>query len=196
MIQEMTGTSKMGQALMVRLPDRLEFNMSPLMDASASELPDSPEFSFMPQESITAFREASYRIVQAVEGIQRVGVGGKLICPAKDHQDGYKLLQTKLCNVKLDPKTSDFTYTINIAREKSFDGKATRINRLCTWRCVMVNLLKDDGTLWQLYGAEMEPDINTAPNIDFSTFSLEDRKSILATLFDYHMEFATSGESP
>ena len=198
-VQELSGNTPIGLATLIALPGRIEFHLAPSPVADSASIPqDSIQFAFIEDDYSNAFLAAAKQFINDLEGLLRIGVGTNLVCPAEDHRHGYRLLQSRLSNVTLEESATDFVYKIN--RQRSLVLPTTNspimVNRLCQWRCVRLDFANDDGNKRVLFGAEMEPDVNTAPSVNLNQSAADDRSFIVGELFNFASEFSVKGETP
>lgn len=109
-------------------------------------------------------------------GVSRIALGAVLLRPAIDKVDGYRVLQSFLSDVRIDPeRSSDLVYRINRPRP-STEVKGMVINRVSTWTVTRFNrayvsLVPTDGavaaqsttTIAGPCAARLELDVNTFP---------------------------------
>lgn len=173
---------------------KIDFTVSP--GFALAEVPD--EMPSLPTEGHfeASFNEAANRLLEIIPALVRLAVGGHFIFPAADKETGYTLLGKFLPTVKIDPiGSSDFQYRINRRREIELGERKVTINRLVTWGCLGFNV--------QVMGSSASrasdsvsaiTDVNTDPSTDVPSFSTEDRKLIVSSLFSFSRELAEKGD--
>jgi hypothetical protein len=129
---------------------------------------------------------------------RRIAFGATLIQPTNGHASAYQLLSKYLHSVRLDPRSSDFSYQINFPRESKLGIPGLRINRLMRWNALrmQLELATPESRLEPpppRYASGLELDINTVP--EFSTENLSVRYSeMFSELVDLAKEIAEKGE--
>lgn len=148
----------------------------------------------------------------------RIALGLVLQQPVETRKEGYTILQEYLKNsVRLDSEnSSDFIYQINRARILRFGDTLIPINRIAKWSVVyqaasaisltvtplQPPLLSDSQLLTEHLSAQLELDINTAPNqtphfvaTTPTRFDLA-YTPILAAFQEFALEIAEQGDIP
>lgn len=136
--------------------------------------------------------------------ILRLAVGSELFIPVPDRDAGYEQLAKYVQHaVRVDLNSSDFLYQINRPRVTRSGVEGLRINRLSTWRVIMLRLKMKytsggqtvDREGEQLHALHVTTDVNTSP--EYGKELPQDR---LVTLFrelvELTMEIAEKGDTP
>jgi len=133
--------------------------------------------------------------------IGRLAFGAVLSQAVQSHVAGYKLLQSYLPAVKVDPDNSfDFNYQINRPRNSQLGINDLRVNRLCKWNVITAqahlftsgkSVVKDI----DIYSARLELDINTHQSYS-DELPHEALVRLLSELVDLGKEIAEKGDVP
>lgn len=96
----------------------------------------------------------------------RLAFSARLLQPAANVQEVYRVLADRLPAVNLDPNPDDFLLQINRRKKTSDVVPGLPINRMCTWSKMTAPMIREPGKppKWpdKCYTA-LELDINTAP---------------------------------
>jgi hypothetical protein len=111
---------------------KITWTIAPRLD------PETPPDSFV---ALAPYPEARDRFIQLVRpwlselcpAIRRLGVGAVLIQDTESHADAYRLLDTYLPAIDVDPESTDFLYRVNRRRRSHTSIHNLYINRLTSW---------------------------------------------------------------
>ena len=108
---------------------------------------------------------------------KRIAFGAELLAEVSDVRSGYLALQSYLPDIRLDPQSSDFSYSIN--RPRTSQDLAVKINRLSRWGVVILLRFK--------MGVPSESVVLQAPDSQWTACRLS---------LDINTDAAFSGELP
>jgi hypothetical protein len=136
-------------------------------------------------ETISSFKEMVKKWITSCPDMRRLAFGALLINLSDSRQGAYEMLDCFLGdNVKVDPETIDFSYTINRTCTSQTSEKIN-INRLCKWYPIKLAVKVNETETFSKYACSLEMDINTIPGDDIIL-----DKEIHLLLFDELIEKA------
>jgi hypothetical protein len=128
----------------------------------------------------------------------RLALSAKLLQPAANAEEAYRVLAAHLPTVKLDSNPNDFLLQINRRKQKSDVVDGLPINRVCTWSKMNVAIVIEPGRPihWPdgCYSA-LELDINTAPE-NTEILPRESLASLFTELASLGGDVAEHGDIP
>jgi hypothetical protein len=151
-------------------------------------------------DALTIFIPAMSTWLRLWPPLKRIAFGAQLIQPTEGHSSAYQLLNRYLHSVKVDPRSSDFSYQINFRRDSRLQIPGLAINRLMRWNALRMQLeLMAGNTPLEptaaRYACGLEIDTNTIP--EFNTEILAERyPELFNELVDLAKEIAAKGEIP
>ncbi|MDB6154768.1 MAG: hypothetical protein JWL90_3221 [Chthoniobacteraceae bacterium] len=176
---------------------RVQIDVTETIEAysAPSETPQSSEIELFDN----AVAEAVPWLLEQLPSINRVAVGYIRLLPTESRETGYRVLSKLLPAVNLDPsESSDFMFRINRPRSLDFGERSVKINRLCTWSCLLVSVTVNGlgvaTTLPPRLSARLESDINTVPEFDFQTLNLQEKLAVFSCIFAFSRELPTTGD--
>ena len=111
------------------------------------------------------FQPLALKWMQFLSGVSRIGLGAELLWHVDSHEDGYRMLDKLLPDVKVDPKSLDLIYRINRRRDLPVGNDTLTVNRLSTWGVKRFAFEQTRGSMSTaqsaFYAAHAELDINT-----------------------------------
>ena len=119
---------------------RIDWILAPDPERAGEELGMASVGPF--SDAIKVFPASVTRWLARCPVISRLALGGAVLLPVASRVEGYEKVQSKLKDVKLDPKGSrDFLYQINRPRtSQSYEG--LQLNRLTKWSVAVFVLLR------------------------------------------------------
>ena len=146
------------------------------------------------------FSEAATNLVaREQQRITRIALGAHYVCLVADKQEGYRILSEYVVGIRLDDTCSDFQYRINRPRNVSCAGQDVQFNRLSTWSCLVLKLgvqvpggVSSQSTIG--LAVSVTTDVNTVPELDFSTLSAQAKANAVNQLFDLTREIPQRGD--
>jgi len=201
-----------GGALILALqPGRIDWYLRALEDQEEGQQDIPASVVCLKPEAIIKFYELAVRWMKldTCPPLTRLALGGLLLQPVEDRQNGYQKLKNYLHDVKLSPESSDFLYQINRPRDSRVGLSGLRINRLCKWSVALLGRIsvslsvvpKDKKPVTGSvegqgqYACRVELDINTAQEFK-GEFSGHILNSIFNELVDLAQEIAEKGDVP
>lgn len=113
-------------------PGRVDVSLSPVVQAEGT-LDGFPNIGAW-REAVEVFSRLLHKWIGNGPDCSRVAVGAVALLPVFDRVSGYRALQTRLVDVRIDPEHSfDFSYAINRPRQYRIGNEDVRINRLSRW---------------------------------------------------------------
>jgi len=149
---------------------------------------------------------ARWMASQSCPSAQRLALGGVLLAPVEDRQDGYRKLSAYLPPVQISPEGArDFFYQINRPRVTGKLGFGLSVNRLCKWSVAesgflllpMGSVSKRARNHLQLgtFCCRLELDINTDSDFD-GELRADQMGTLLLELASYATELSQEGDKP
>lgn len=183
-------------------PGRVDWRFSRLQSDEEKTI-GIGEFS----EATRRFAPVAAKALDLLGSLDRIAFGAVLLSPVDDVREGYRLLAGHLStSLKVDFETaSDLLFRINRSREiPRREGKSMQVNRLATWSVVrrMATGLSISGeqvvrsaAQLLLTAAQLELDINTAPETEFEAQGAE-AFDVFEVLTKMAEEIAEKGDVP
>lgn len=101
-----------------------------------SDIEDGHQDLGVPDEALKAFLTPLVKWASSQENIVRVAVGGIFGKRVQDREEGYRLLDDLIDEIKLDPKnTSEFLYQINHVSTELIGEETILYNNIEKWTC-------------------------------------------------------------
>ena len=174
------------------------------VDAAAAEAGVAPPALPMlplPQETRETFVVSSSNILERLREVRRLAVGEHRLLPVNSRVEAYKRMATFLPGVSLDPEGStDFFYQINRPRKYRVGNQDVKINRLSHWLGIVLSVTVTAGNISQTTpvadAISLTTDVNSAVEIDVSTFNTGEHRHLVETLFAFSSEIAEKGDIP
>lgn len=202
-ISEESGIFEDGSLILRAMPGRIDLTHNAIIKSPfIFSIPTLGAFA----GSVARFREIAASCLDklsAIEGVvfERLAFGVGLDMEASGHEEAYNILNQLLHDVKVNPKSTDFFYSINRIR-KSTVVQDVDINRLSKWaaRVLRISMMPEIPQELQpnssgIYSCHIELDINTVQRNDF-TLQKDKINDVFAELIAMASEIAEYGDIP
>lgn len=157
------------------------------------------------EESIDSFLEMISRWIPRAPSCNRVALGCAARVPVATKEEGYRVLQSFLPAIQIDPiGSSDISYQVNRPRQSKSFAFPLSINRLSQWGVASVFMRAQatapDQTNIQIAAssglfAKVQIDINTPAENDH-IFTQDEMRSVIRELRDLAVEILQNGDCP
>ncbi len=191
---------------LVARPDRIEWTLARKLTGPPEDPFDLTLGNFA--DALAVLTEIGTRWMASAfcPSAQRLALGGVLLAPVEDRQEGYRKLAAYLPAVAIDAeRSSDFSYQINRPRITRTLGIDLAVNRLCKWSVASFQTLvvalsgggKSPVSRQQTggYGCHLELDINTKEGFA-EQLAPDQMAALLAELASYATEISQEGDRP
>jgi hypothetical protein len=125
--------------------------------------------------------------------------GAEISIPVSNHVEAYRLLDSYLPVVTVDPESSDFNYSINRKRSSEVGISGLRINRLSRWNALLrkigMKTAEQVVSAAEFYSCRVEFDMNTDP-ASIGRLPKEKLKDIFQELVSLGVEISEKGDVP
>ena len=194
-----TGPFGNGGLFLTIAPGRINWQYGPVL---GDEIPEEiPNVGPLP-EALDLFTLLVMRWSESSPPITRLAFGAQLVMPVGSHGEAYRLLDTYLPTVNVDPETSDFYYSINRKRPSNSGLPDLILNRLSKWGAIRaqtkVGSLKHGevrAVSDAIYACKVELDINTTPEYEHE-LTRDRLPDLFQELTALGVEIATQGDIP
>lgn len=193
-----------GRLSLIQGLGRIDWRLSPKPLSGPEE--DVPTAVGRMPDVLEAFSEviSKWLALSTCPRMQRLAFGAVLILPVEDRASGYRILDSLLPAVELDPESSsDFSYQINRCRHSNVCD--VEVNRLSKWSVVawMYTALQPDSdegarvmaSSRPQHACRLEVDVNTVSAFE-GQFTVEKARELWDELKALATEIATEGDKP
>jgi len=188
-------SGKYGKGIMTlnMAPGRIDWLFNPLIksDSLLDSFPNIGELSI----TVEQFKLFGLAWLKSIHPLTRMAFGANLILPSESQKTAYEVLGRYLHGVKIDPDSSDFSYSINRTRPTKLALPGVKINRLSKWQAIMLLLSANDVTRQTNFACNLELDINTAPSPRLE-IGKDDIGPLFEEFIDLGVEIAREGDVP
>ncbi len=143
-------------------------------------------------ETLDTFKNVVNKWLESSPNLTRFAFGVHLLNPAESHEDAYLMLDHFLHSIKVEPDTSDFSYTVNRKRSSKI-VQNLMVNRLCQWRAIRLNLKINELELEPKYACSLDIDINTTVEFE-GELKAEELSPLFNEFTDMAIEISKSGD--
>lgn len=188
-----SGKYEKGIMTLAVAPGRIDWLLNPAIetDTLLDSFPNIGELSI----TIEQFKLFGLSWLRSIHHLTRMAFGANLILPSESRETTYEILGHYLHGVKIDPGSSDFSYSINRPRPTKLALPGVNINRLSKWRAITWLLSANDVTKQTNFACNLELDINTAPSPQLK-IGKDDIGPLFEELLDLGVEIAREGDVP
>ncbi len=150
-----------------------------------------PNIGFF-SETLDTFKKVVNKWLESSPHLARFAFSVHLLNPAESHQDAYLMLDNFLHSVKVEPNSSDFSYTINRKRPSNI-VQNLMINRFCQWRAIRQYLKINELELESKYACSLDIDINTIAEFE-GELKTEELIPLFNEVTDMAIEISKNGD--